>query len=560
MPSDPALREAIRQRLKTFDEERFGERLWRRDPTLWKHDPEHQKIIANALGWLTVPEAMRARAGDLAAFAAEVAADGYTDAVLLGMGGSSLAPEVLRATFGVKAGYLDLRVCDSTDPTAVRLLDDEIDLARTLFIVSSKSGGTTETASFHAYFYERVKAVVGDEQVGRHFIAITDPDTSLHKQALEQRFRAVFLNPADIGGRYSALSYFGLVPAALIGLDLERLLAHAVQVAQACGDGEQAAQNPALKLGAALGELARGGRDKITFFLSPSIAAFGAWLEQLIAESTGKEGTGMLPIDGETPGPPAVYGDDRVFVYLHVSGEPDARTKATLHELGQAGHPTMALPMPDIWDIGGEFLRWEIAVAAAGAVLGIDPFDQPNVQESKDNTRRLLRDYVAGGRLPDVAGPDGRWPSVGAGDDALPAALRELLGAAREGDYIAIQAYVPPSEADQRILHGLRMLLRDRLGLATTLGYGPRFLHSTGQLHKGGKPNGLFLQLTCGAPHDLEIPGEPYTFGVLKQAQARGDLEALVSRGLRALQVDLGAESLPGLTALGAAVSDLLRG
>ena len=559
MPSDPALREAIRDRLQAFDDERFVERLWRHDPTLWKDDTDHKRVIANALGWLTVPEAMRGKTGDLAGFAAEVAGDGYTEAVLLGMGGSSLAPEVLRSTFGVAEGYLDLRICDSTDPAAVTAVEQAVDLARTLFIVSSKSGGTTETASFHAYFYQRVREAVGDDQAGRHFVAITDPDTSLHRQALEQRFRAVFLNPPDIGGRYSALSYFGLVPAALTGLDLDRLLAQAAQAAQVCSDGAPARENPALKLGAALGELARKGRDKVTFFLSPSLAAFGAWLEQLLAESTGKEGTGLLPIDGESPGPPAVYGDDRVFVYVHVSGEHDARTNEALQALAEAGQPTMTLALPDLWDIGGEFLRWEIAVAAAGAVLGIDPFDQPNVQESKDNTKRLLRGYVSDGRLPDVAVPDGRATSVGVGDAALPVALRDLLGAIKADDYVAIQAYVPPSEGNHRILQGVRMLVRDRLGVATTLGYGPRFLHSTGQLHKGGRPNGVFLQLSCGTPHDLEIPGEPYTFGVLKQAQARGDLEALVSRGLRVLHVDLGDDPLPGLTALGGALSELLR-
>jgi glucose-6-phosphate isomerase len=560
VPSDPALREAIKQRLRAFDEEHFAERLWKHDATLWKDDPSHQKVITNALGWLNVAEAMQSRSGDLAGFAGEVAADGYRDAVLLGMGGSSLAPEVLRRTFGVAEGFLDLRVCDSTDPAAVRAVESAIDLARTLFIVSSKSGGTTETASFHAYFHERVRAAVGDAEAGRHFVAITDPDTSLHREALAQDFRAVFLNPPDIGGRYSALSYFGLVPAALTGLDLRRLLERAEHVAQACGDGAPAGDNPAVKVGVALGELARSGRDKVTFFLSPSVASFGAWLEQLLAESTGKEGTGLLPVDGEAPGPPEAYGEDRVFVYLPVSGEHDARTREALDALSKAGQPTMTLTMADVWDLGGEFLRWEIAVAAAGAVLGIDPFDQPNVQESKDNTRRLLHDYVTSGRLPDVAaGADGPRPSVAVGDAGLAAALRGLLGSVQPGDYVAVQAYLPPDEQNHRILQGIRKLVRDRLRVATTLGYGPRFLHSTGQLHKGGKPNGVFLQLTSGASADLPIPGQPYTFGVLKEAQARGDLQALLSRGLRALHVDLGDEPLPGLTALGAAVSELLR-
>ncbi len=356
------------------------------------------------------------------------------------------------------------------------------------------------------------------------------------------------------------MSYFGLVPAALIGLDVHRLLERAAHVAAVCRDGLPAREHPAFKVGVALGELARAGRDKVTFFLSPSIVSLGAWLEQLLAESTGKEGTGLVPVDGETPGPPEVYGDDRVFVYLRVEGEDDARTAESVRALSQAGHPTMTLTLADIWDVGAEFVRWEIAVAAAGAVLGIDPFDQPNVQESKDNTRRLLREYVSGGRLPDVAASaDGRRPTSAVGDDGLAASLRELLAAIRPGDYVALQAYLPPTEQHHRILQGVRLLLRDRFRVATTLGYGPRFLHSTGQLHKGGKPSGVFVQLTCTARRDVEIPGQPYTFGLLEQAQGRGDLEALSSRGLRVLSVDLGPDPLPGLTSFGGVVAELLR-
>ncbi|MGD0997638.1 MAG: glucose-6-phosphate isomerase [Thermoleophilia bacterium] len=559
MPGDP-VHEAIGRRLQAFDEQRFGERLFDRDATLWKDDPRHREIIANALGWLSVADDMLGKSGDLSGVAAQVAADGYSDAVLLGMGGSSLAPEVLRRTFGVAEGFLDLRICDSTDPAAVRAVEAAVDFERTLFVVSSKSGGTTETASFHAYFQGRLRELLGDDAAGRHFIAITDPDTSLHSEALAQGFRAVFLNPPDIGGRYSALSYFGLVPAALAGLDVHRLLERAAHVAAVCRDGVPAGEHPAFKVGIALGELARAGRDKVTFFLSPSISSLGAWLEQLLAESTGKEGTGLVPIDGETPGPPEVYGDDRVFVYLHVSGEHDARTRESLEALSAAGHPTITLTLSDLWDVGAEFMRWEIAVAAAGAVLGIDPFDQPNVQESKDRTRRLLRAYVSDGRLPDVAGgPDGRRPTAAVDDDDLPGAVRELLAGIRPGDYVALQAYLPPTEQHQRILQGVRLLLRDRFRVATTLGYGPRFLHSTGQLHKGGKPSGVFLQLTCAGREDVEIPGQPYSFGTLEQAQARGDLEALVSRGLRVLSVDLGADPLPGLTSFGGVVAELLR-
>ena len=559
MADDPAL-EAIDRRLQRFDEERFGERLFAHDPTLWKDDPRHREIIANALGWTSVADDMLGRSGDLAGFAGEVAAEGFTHAVLLGMGGSSLAPEVLRRTFGVADGYLDLLICDSTDPQAVRAVEAATDLEHTLFIVSSKSGGTTETASFHAYFHERVEALVGAGAAGRHFVAITDPDTSLHREALAQGFRAVFLNPPDIGGRYSALSYFGLVPAALLGIDVTRLLERASHVVAVCRDGVPARDHPAFKVGAALGELARVGRDKVTFFLSPSIVSLGAWLEQLLAESTGKEGTGLVPVDGEAPGPPEVYGADRVFVSLVLEGESDERTAAALAALAEAGHPTMTLTLSDLWDVAAEFVRWELAVAAAGAVLGIDPFDQPNVQESKDNTRRLLPVFAGGGELPTLApGPDGRTPAVAVGDERLSQAVRELLAAVRPGDYVALQAYLPPTARHERILQGVRLLVRDRFRVATTFGYGPRFLHSTGQLHKGGRPTGVFLQLTRSVSDDLAIPGQPYGFGQLEQAQARGDLEALRGRGLRVLAVDLGSDPLVGLTTFGGAVAELLR-
>ncbi len=560
MPSDPAVTEAIRERLDEFDRQRFGERLFAHDPTLWKDGAEHAAVIENALGWLTVADDMRQRCADLSDFAAQVSTEGYRDAVLLGMGGSSLAPETLRRTFGVAEGFLDLHICDSTDPAALCAVEAAVDISRTLFIVSSKSGGTTETASFHAYFYERARELLGADQAGRHFVAITDPETSLHHEALAQDFRAVFLNPPDIGGRYSALSYFGLVPAALIGLDLERLLERAVHVAAVCRGDVPAREHPAFKVGVALGELARAGRDKVTFFADEPIASLGAWLEQLLAESTGKEGTGLVPVDGEPPGAPGVYGDDRVFVYLNVEGAGDQRASAALQALAQAGHPTMTLTLPDIWDLGAEFMRWEIAVAAAGAVLGIDPFDQPNVQESKDATKRLLRSYVSDGSLPaPAAGPEGQRLTSAVGDVDLPGALRDLLAGVRPGDYVALQAYLPPSEPHRRILQGVRLLLRDRFRVATTLGYGPRFLHSTGQLHKGGKPNGVFIQLTCGTQTDVAIPGQPYTFATLKQAQARGDLEALAKRGLRVLSVDLGSDPLPGLTAFGSIVAELLR-
>lgn len=560
MATDPVLREAIRERLRLLDEARFGERLWQRDASLFKPEPEHQSIIASSLGWLAMPEAMATKVDDITSFVHAVVEDGYRQVVLLGMGGSSLAPEVLRGIFGVRDGFLDLLICDSTDPTAMRAVESAVDLATTLFLVASKSGGTTETASFHAYFYDRLRQLEGDA-AGRHFVAITDPETSLHREALEQRFRAIFLNPPDIGGRYSALSYFGLVPAALTGLDVGRLLEHARHVGSVCGPAVKAHENPAVKLGAALGEAARAGRDKMTVVTSPALAAFGTWLEQLVAESTGKEGVGIVPIDGETIASPEFYGDDRIFVYLRLSGEHDARHREELHALSEAGHPVISLALSDIWDLGGEFLRWEIATAAAGVVLGIDPFDQPNVQESKDLTRRLLTAFVTDGRLPRVRpAEDGAPLSVFIGDEGAGDALRRLFGSLGAGDYFALQGYLPPSEPVSRILQAVRMTVRDRFKVATTVGYGPRYLHSTGQLHKGGRPQGVFLQLTCGEPEgDLQIPGQPYSFGVLKRAQALGDLEALRRRGLRVLHIDLGKDPLPGLSALGGAVAEMLR-
>ena len=396
-------------------------------------------------------------------------------------------------------------------------------------------------------------------EAGRHFVAITDEGTSLQRQAIEQDFRAVFVNPADIGGRYSALSFFGLVPAALTGLDLDHLLDHAADMVESCGPQGPAKENPGLTLGAALGELALGGRDKLTLLVSPAIAPFGAWVEQLIAESTGKEATGMLPVDREPAGAVAAYGDDRAFVYLRLSQEPDRAQDELVQHLAAAGQPVITLELEEVGELGGEFFRWEVATAVAGEILGIDPFDQPNVQESKDNTKRLLEEYEKAGRLPEeAAGPDGAPTSLPVGDAALPAALRALLGQAQAGDYVALQAYVCPGEAVWAELQRARSLVRDRLRLATTLGYGPRYLHSTGQYHKGGPNRGVFLQLVGHDPVDAAIPGRPYTFGVLKRAQARGDLAALRGHGCRVLRVCLGDDVPAGAERLRQALEAVL--
>ena len=545
------LEAAVNERLAALAAADFSERLWAADPTLWKADDDaHQRIVADALGWLSVFEGVRDEVHGLTGFVSELRAEGYRSAVLLGMGGSSLAPEVMHAILGTRPGCLDLHVLDSTDPAAVAAVEAAVDLESTLFVVASKSGGTTETACYHAYFYERLREHCGDH-AGQHFVAITDEGTSLEEQALEQGFRAIFLNPADIGGRYSALSFFGIVPAALIGVDLERLLDGARAMAVACGPDVPAAQNPALRLGAAMGELALRGRDKLTLVFEPPLAPLGAWVEQLVAESTGKEGTGILPVDLEELGPAGAYANDRVFSALRLAGAADAGTAGALEALRDAGHPVLGHEIADVRDLGGEFLRWEIAVAAAGHVLGIDAFDQPNVQESKDITKGLLGEYAETGALPaEPAAHDGRRVVYPVGDEDLPAALREFFAQATDGDYVALQAYVAPGKAFWDQLQAVRLHLRDGLRVATTLGYGPRYLHSTGQLHKGGPNKGLFLQLLGHDPHDVAIPGQPYSFGVLKRAQARGDLTALRAHGCRAMRVCLGDDVSAGLARL----------
>jgi glucose-6-phosphate isomerase len=550
------LEQVVATALERLEAADFGRRLWQNDASLWSGDAAVQTGVRDALGWLTVVEEVGEGLDDLADFADELRREGYTAAVLLGMGGSSLAPEVLRRTFGVRDGFLDLRVLDSTDPTAVLGLEQSLDLARTVFIVASKSGGTTETASFHKYYFERVRERVGDE-AGRQFVAITDEATSLQVEALEEGFRAVFVNPSEIGGRYSALSFFGLVPAAVIGLDLEHLVSHALAMAAACGPAVAVGENPGLRLGAALGGLAAAGRDKLTIVAAPRLVALGAWIEQLIAESTGKQGRGILPIDLEPPGEAAAYGDDRVFVHIRLENDADtedewsAAQEAALAELVAAGHPVITLVLDDLADVGAEFFRWEVATAAAGALLEIDPFDQPNVQESKDITKRLLGEYTE----------SGDWPAGGVeagafacGDAGLEGALRDLLAGALAGGYVALQAYLPPAPATWDALQQIRGELRDHARLATTLGWGPRFLHSTGQYHKGGPASGLFIQLTCEDVEDALIPGQQYGFSVLKQAQARGDLAALHAHGRRAISVDLGADVALGLAAFGALV------
>jgi transaldolase/glucose-6-phosphate isomerase len=560
------LQAATNAALDRLEAQSFSRRLWDRDATLWKQDPGHQKIIHNALGWLTVPHTMLEQVDVLESFPHDVKGAGFTHQVLLGMGGSSLCPDVCRATFGTAPGFLQLHVLDSTVPASVAAVEASIDLAHTLFVVSSKSGGTTETTSFFQYFYERVRSIKGG-QAGENFLAITDPGTSLEKVAKEKNFRRIFPGQPDIGGRYSALSNFGMIPAALAGVHVHGLLERAAHMAEACGAGVAAKDNPGLVLGAALGAAGLSGRDKITLVISPAIVTFADWVEQLIAESTGKEGKGLVPVAGEALRDPAVYGQDRLFVHIKLVSDADEATEVALQALEAAGHPVIRIILRDVLDLGAEFFRWEVATATAGALLGIDPFDQPNVQESKDNTKSLLAEYRAQGKFPegkpllDSDGLEiyGDAAILGAADSSVGGVLAAFLNQARRGDYVALMAYLQPTPEHTVALQSLRLRLRDSSCLATTLGYGPRFLHSTGQLHKGGANNGLFIQITADDARDLPIPGEPYTFAVLKHAQALGDLHSLVSKQRRVLRLHLGKDTGAQLSRLGRLVQDATK-
>jgi transaldolase/glucose-6-phosphate isomerase len=552
---------SVENALVELKNNRIISRIWAHDHTVWKPEPME---ITNRLGWLHIPEVMAQNVERIAEFVESVREDGYTEALLLGMGGSSLAPEVFRSIFGVKEGYLDLAVLDSTDPGAILAHAERLTPSRTLFIVSTKSGTTVETLSFFKFFYNWAKDSVGEERVGEHFIAITDPGTPLVDLARRCRFRYCFLNDPYIGGRYSALSYFGLVPAALIGMDIGTLLDRAVTIARNCKAHNGAAEedNHGECLGAVLGDLAKSGRDKATLISSPQIESFGDWVEQLIAESTGKENRGILPVVGEAVGPPGNYGEDRLFVYIHLEG--DSERERTVAELEAAGHPVVCLSLNDLYDLGGQFFLWEMAVAVTGYLLNINPFDQPNVEAAKALARKVTVEYKERGSLPSeapVLRDDGIavYGDISAGSPAE--ALKKFIKNTRKGAYIAIQAYLQPTPEAHRALQSLRTALRDRFLLATTLGFGPRFLHSTGQLHKGDAGRGLFLQLTADAPRDAEIPdkdGSPessMSFGVLKTAQAIGDRQALLERGRKVIRFHFERDLMGGLARLAEAVS-----
>ena len=571
--------------------EDWATRLFDRDTSLWSTDPRIQEAIADRLGWLDAPEHFADHTAGLEGFGDSISESGFETVVLGGMGGSSLAPDVFRRTFGSTEGYPELRILDSTDPATVAATFDDLDPLTTLFIVASKSGTTVEPNAFLADAWSRAEQAVRHDggrrgtHAGELFVAITDPDKSLKAIPHHDAMREVFLNPVDVGGRYSALTYFGLVPATLIGLDLDALLASAIAMLGACRAPDPAV-NPGVSLGLALGTLAKGGRDKLTFLVDNEIESFGAWAEQLIAESTGKRGVGIVPVDLEPLGAADSYGPDRAFVRVSLDGGTVGGRDELADALEAAGHPVIRIFVPDPIDLGGEFVRWEVATAIAGAVLGIDPFDQPNVEEAKEFTRRLLSASEATGRgrqdtplnwsgAREVEVEEGQGIPVLADDNGLTliadAAMRLTAGPAtvvgelarhlarrRPNGYLCLQAFIAPTAQRDEALARIRGLLRDRTGRATTVGYGPRFLHSTGQLHKGGPPTGWFLQLTSDHPTDREIPGWPYTFGQLIDAQAAGDFTAIEAHDLPILRVHLGADVDAGLAGLERALEEAL--
>lgn len=515
-------------------------RLWAKDHRLWKPDP---KEIADRLGWLTVQDQMRQQLEQLQRCVVTAKGLEIKDVVLLGMGGSSLGPEVFRTLFGSQKGFPRLWVLDSTIPGWVRQVTKTISPSRTLFLVASKSGGTIEVMSLFAHFWNQVTKAKGNHG-GKQFVAITDPGTGLEKMARDHGFGEIFTNPADIGGRYSVLSLFGLVPAALLGLDIDRLLDRAAGMAERCRQQKDAEANPGAYLGAAMGSLAKAGRDKVTVIASPSLSTFGLWVEQLLAESTGKEGTGLIPIAQEPILGPRAYGTDRFFVYLRLKGDKNRTLEEAVHALVKAEQPVVQFDLRDRYDVGAEFFRWEFATAIAGHLLGIHPFDQPNVKESKDNTNRVLETFQSTGRLPEQENSHSRE------------AARNLSRLLQPGMYASVLGYTTPSRSLEAAVGRLRRALMSKHRVATTFGYGPRYLHSTGQLHKGGPNTGVFLELVDRMTPDLPIPGQPFSFGTLAQAQATGDMESLKAHHRHAVRVQLGRDPAATVNTIMAALTE----
>lgn len=537
-------------------------RMWKGDASVWTGADEGQW-----LGWLTVTEKQLAKIEALKNIATDIAKSGYKHAVLLGMGGSSLCPEVMRMTFGKIPGHPEMHVLDSTDPAQIKALESKLDLNSTVCIVSSKSGGTLEPNIFKQYFFQQVKNKVGPAEVGNRFIAVTDPGSKMQQVAEADKFRKIFMGLPSIGGRYSALSNFGMVPAAVMGVNVVKFLNTTEEMVKACGATVSAGDNPGVILGAILGAAANQGRDKVTIVASPGIFDLGAWLEQLLAESTGKIGKGIIPVDREDLGKPDVYGQDRVIAYLRLDHAPDAAQDAAIDALEKSGQPVVRIGLPDIYNLGQEFFRWEIATAVAGAIIGINAFNQPDVEASKIATKKLTSEYEEKGHLP----PETPFFEADGlklyADDKNAAALKGVslvdvlkkhLDRVHASDYFGVLGYVPMNEQNEKTLQSLRMGVRDKKKVATVLGFGPRFLHSTGQAYKGGPNSGVFLQITHDHADDIPVPDQKYTFGVVQAAQARGDFAVLAERGRRALRVHLGPDVHAGLTKLSAAVKEAI--
>ena len=541
-------------------------RLWDRDASLWTGEDE-----SKWLGWLDIVDEQLAQHDQLRKFAKDVHGRGFEHVLLLGMGGSSLCPEVLEMTFGRVPHCPALHVLDSTDPAQVKAFEHAIDIPKTLFIVSSKSGSTLEPNIFKQYFFERTKQVVGADKVGSHFVAVTDPGSKMQQVAEGDHFLHIFFGRPSIGGRYSALSNFGMVPAAVMGLDTKKFLDRTAEMVRACGPAASVEENPGVALGIILGAAANAGRDKLTIVTSPKIFDLGAWLEQLVAESTGKIAKGIIPVDRERLGSPDVYGNDRVFAYVRLENDADSGQEAKVAALEKAGHPVVRITMPDTYDLGSEFFRWEIATAVAGAIIGINTFNQPDVEASKVATRALTSEYEKTGSLPaekpvlEDSGIKLFTDEKNAADLAKAASEKSLAGYLKahlnrihSGDYFAVLGYIQMNSEHEQSLQAVRHAVRDKMHVATCLGFGPRFLHSTGQAYKGGPNSGVFLQITCDDAVELPVPGQKYTFGVVKAAQARGDFQVLAERGRRALRVHLGKDLKSGLAALQAAVLKVL--
>ncbi len=550
---------AVASSLEEWKKNNKVARLWQKDASLWSGTDE-----SNWLGWLTITEERLVHIDVLKQIAEDVKKARFKHALLLGMGGSSLCPEVLRMTFGKIKGLPELHVLDSTDPAQIKAIEAKVDLKSTICIVSSKSGSTLEPNIYKQYFFERVKAKVGEKEAGNRFIAITDPGSKLQQVAQADRFRKIFMGVPSIGGRYSALSNFGMVPAAVMGLDVAKFLKNTEEMVKACGTSSAADSNPGVILGTILGVAANHGRDKLTIVTSPGIFDLGAWLEQLIAESTGKIGKGIIPVDRERLAKPATYGNDRVFAYLRLASKPNKAQDAAVAALEKAGHPVVRITLPNTYNLGQEFFRWEIATAVAGSIIGINAFNQPDVEASKIETKKLTSQYETTGSLPPEAPffeekgvklfADEKNAAALKGGAKLADVLKTHLSRLGADDYFAVLGYIAMNPANEKTLQGIRRAVRDKKKVATVLGFGPRFLHSTGQAYKGGPNSGVFLQITCDDAKDLPVPGQKYTFGIVKAAQARGDFAVLAERGRRALCVHLGKNLKSGLATLAKAV------